>query len=487
MRFAAFLGILILMGTLIPSQTIGEENPDPILVFTNVLVSTDEMNYLHQVEPTMTLGDQGEVFIGFKNAYTFDGGGERVSYVFSDDDGETFFPPVEMPYFNTSDLSIQSDPWMHYFNNTLYFLYLEAGYEYSQMTMATSNTYGSSWNLVSATNASGFADKETFAIDSDGTIYLAYDDIVSNVLVKLSTSVDGGDSFNDTTLVLNGSYVGPYILPDRSNDNLYLAVTYLGDTPEKSEIFFTRSEDNGKTWKDPVDINSASNGSWFTRGSSGRPAVVSLAAMEQDSTGRIWLAWEDTSANTTYGGYDFNVWLSYSDDYGDTWSSRIMVNKFTEDKQWMPDIEIDSVGNVHLAYYDQSSVDTYSVKYRVLNTTSMTFGDEIIVSQTPTSSEFTRPGDYLTLKLDSDDVPHIVWSDGRDGEMDVYFGKLVESTALSTTSTSTTTPTSSISSTSQATPSSSEENLLDFSSIAMVALPIILLGVRRRFYSHRDE
>ena len=427
--------ILLLVFIPIPKQSIATETT---MKFSNILISTDESNYLHQVEPTMALSGDGEIFIAFKNAYTFDGGGEKVSFVMSPDNGESFSNPVEMSNFDPSHPSIQSDAWMQYFNGTLYFLYLESDFNtFSQMTMAQSDNYGSSFTTVSSTSALNFADKEMFAIDSDGSIYEVYDDVGSNVVLRLSRSTDGGKTFYDNVSVTEGDIVGPYIVPDLHNDNLYLAYTVLGNTPEQSDVFFTRSEDNGETWSKPIDINSASNGSWFTSGISGRPSVVTLASMEQDpESGRIWLAWEDTSANTTYGNYDFNVWLTYSDDNGSTWADRIMVNQYTNDKQWMPDIELDSMGNVHIAFYDESAVDSYDVKYKVYMIDSQEFTKEITVTNTSTSSVFTRPGDYLTLRLDKNDVPYIVWSDGRDGEMDVYFGKLSESvTSPSTSST----------------------------------------------------
>jgi len=413
------------------------------------------------VEPTMALSGDGEIFIAFKNAYTFDGGGERVSFVMSPDNGESFSNPVEMPYFDPSHPSIQSDAWMQYFNGSLYFLYLESDFDtFSQMTMTQSDNYGSSFTKVSSTSALYFADKEMFAIDSDGSIYEVYDDVGSNTtILRLSRSTDGGKTFHDDVNITEGNGVGPYLVPDLHNDNLYVAYTAYGNTPEESDVFFTRSGDNGDTWSKPIDINSASNGSWFTSGISGRPAIVTLASMEQDpESGRIWIAWEDTSANTTYGNYDFNVWLTYSDDNGSTWADRIMVNQYTNDKQWMPDIELDSMGNVHIAFYDESAVDSYDVKYKVYMIDSQEFTKEITVTSASTSSVFTRPGDYLTLRLDKNDIPYIVWSDGRDGQMDVYFGKLtdsVSSSSISSTVVSSTTTSNVSTNSSSDTPSSS--------------------------------
>ena len=43
------------------------------------------------------------------------------------------------------------------------------------------------------------------------------------------------------------------------------------------------------------------------------------------------------------------------------------------------------------------------------------------VAEYTTSSKFTRPGDYCTLRVDNNNIPHIVWTDGRVGHLDIYY------------------------------------------------------------------
>ncbi|MHA2462552.1 MAG: hypothetical protein ACXAEJ_15065, partial [Candidatus Thorarchaeota archaeon] len=45
----------------------------------------------------------------------------------------------------------------------------------------------------------------------------------------------------------------------------------------------------------------------------------------------------------------------------------------------------------------------------------------IAVADTDTSSVFTRPGEYNSIRLDSDGIPHIAWTDGRNGELDIFY------------------------------------------------------------------
>jgi hypothetical protein len=68
------------------------------------------------------------------------------------------------------------------------------------------------------------------------------------------------------------------------------------------------------------------------------------------------------------------------------------------------------------------------------------FGNPIDISNgVSTSNTFTRPGDYFTIRVDSNNVPHVVWSDGRNNEMDIYYAQGIKSSETTTSSDTTTT------------------------------------------------
>ena len=74
----------------------------------NILLSTDDSQWEHHVEPTMALGDDDRIYVGWKNAIEHDGGGKSVAYTYSMG-GETWQDPIDMdPFWSTG--SIQSDP-----------------------------------------------------------------------------------------------------------------------------------------------------------------------------------------------------------------------------------------------------------------------------------------------------------------------------------------------------------------------------------------
>ena len=120
-------------------------------------------------------------------------------------------------------------------------------------------------------------------------------------------------------------------------------------------------------------------------------------------------------------GVNFNVYLH-------------RVNPTTEGNQWNPEMAIDSSGRLHIAYYDEQQ-EHYRPYYRTVNFTGVerntpVFGDPIVIANTNTSSSFFRPGEYFSIQLDQDGIPHVTWSDGRNDEMDIYYahGLATEST-----------------------------------------------------------
>jgi hypothetical protein len=112
----------------------------------------------------------------------------------------------------------------------------------------------------------------------------------------------------------------------------------------------------------------------------------------------------------------------------------------------MPDMDIDSEDNLHIVYYSEvfGSYKPYYHKiivgggYREY----MKVGKANVITDVDTLANFTRPGDYFTVRADSDNMAHIVWTDGRDNEMDIYYAHQIEYEYNTTTTTTTTTTTS---------------------------------------------
>jgi hypothetical protein len=424
-----------------------------IIGFTaNKLLSIDDSNYDHHVEPTLAISDNGTLFAGWKNSETAIGSGARVSFAKSTDGGVHWSLPFNMPMFNVtilqnqfgicsepSIITRQSDPWLFWHNGMLYYAYLEFAPDvpwFTQITVARSNNTGQSWNPVSASYGSGFADKETMWVDnSSGTLYVAYDDIESNVTIRITRSTDNGESFDEIGVVgpPDPGHLAPYVTTNNEG-HVYIASSWFGQLG--GTLYLSSSEVMGVTFSEQQAINYG----FFADFTSvdGRPAKVTMPILRFDQNNRLYVLWADTYESDSR---TFDIYLRYSDDFGIHWSNRILINPVVEGDQWQPDMDIDSEGTLHITYYDERD-GFYKPYYRTIQFTGESrneslMSEPIAIANANTSSEFTRPGDYFTIRLDSNDIPHVVWTDGRNDEMDIYYAHGVR--PLPTT---TTTPTS---------------------------------------------
>ncbi|MFW9846664.1 MAG: sialidase family protein, partial [Candidatus Thorarchaeota archaeon] len=242
--------------------------PEVVEFSENVLLSTDDSTYPHHVEVSMAISDNGSIFAGWKNADTHNGPGIRVSVSKSVDRGATWTEPFDMPMF-TSGVTGQSDPWMAWHDDSIYYAYLEyaiEGPELSQITVARSDDYGVSWRPVTATYGDFDADKETMVISDDGTIYIAYCDTdniywVGESTLRLTRSIDGGLTFQETSTIteLSTWHHGPYITLSNQNQ---VYVVWLWLDPESLEwgnLYMSRSLDQGATFEEWHFVNDDGN------------------------------------------------------------------------------------------------------------------------------------------------------------------------------------------------------------------------------------
>lgn len=398
---------------------------------TNVLLSVNDTIYPQHVEPTLDISPNNTIFVGWKNAYTHNSGGVRVSFTKSSDNGLTWTSPIDMPMFKGMFTS-QSDPWIVFYNNTLFYTYLEFNpysNNFTQITLAKSQNYGQSWKLIPASNGTGFADKETFTVYNN-TIYMTYDDIGNETLTKLTRSDDFGDSFKEISIIPDNNtfdYAAPYVTTN-SSGAIYVAWLYVNKTTNFGDVFIDYSTDKGVTFHNDTDINPDGNFGTALE-YNGRPTKITLPVIKFDSKNRLYCLWSDLAPY----GTDWNIFLKYSDDYGKTWSQRIPIDNQTVGNQWLGDFEIDSQNNLHVVY--MSELNGWYKPYYSLITfkgSNYTISSPVPVANEYTSSDFVRPGDYLTIKVDSSNIPHVVWTDGRDYSLNIYYAHRIKQEQITT-------------------------------------------------------
>ncbi|MFX1286675.1 MAG: sialidase family protein [Promethearchaeota archaeon] len=410
----------------------------------NILLSTVDFPYSHHVEPTLAISEtDGTLFAGWKNAYSHNGPGVRVSFSKSTN-GKSWSEPFDMPMFENINTG-QSDPWLVWHDDTLYYAYLEYSMdtnELSQITVAKSTDSGETWRPVAASYGDGFADKETMTVSSNGTIYVTYDDINYDkncTTVRLTRSTDKGKTFHEIGVITDSisqpeSHLGPYVITDSKND-VYVAWIWFSNEVW-GDVYVVGSKDQGETFSEEIDINPESENATFENTSDESPSQASLPVLKFDNNNRLYALWAERFESD--GAWD--VYMKYSDDYGLNWSERYQVNPDIAYDQWQPDMDIDSKNRCHIVWYDEHE-DTFRPYYRLItfpedSTGEISYGDPIAIASANTSSSFTRPGDYFTIRVDSNDIPHVVWTDGREGEMDIYYSHGISDSTVTTSTTS---------------------------------------------------
>lgn len=171
----------------------------------------------------------------------------------------------------------------------------------------------------------------TTAVGPEGAVYVAGNaTTVGGFAVAKSTTLSDAKQAADFDFVTNldlggpqGAATGPnpvgllgqvWVAPDPTNPSrVYVASSIDPPGPDPLDVHFVRSEDGGETFSAPIRINDdPGTGAWQWFG------TMSVAP-----NGRIDIIWNDTRHDS--GGFDSQVYYSYSIDGGDTWSPNIAV------------------------------------------------------------------------------------------------------------------------------------------------------------------
>lgn len=366
----------------------------------------------------MVVDAQGTIYVGWKEANTPSGPGQRVAFSRSEDGGATWTVGALMDTITPENLA--SDPWLVTdASGKLYYArldYAPNGTEGS-LAVSTSTDGGRTWTSPSnPDDRRGFADKESMAYDGNGNLYVAYDDVLGNtsdqgdrVDLRVARSTDGGLGWSATVPVADtiGNILGP-VLAARPDGTVYAAWWNL----TAGNIMADVSHDRGRTWGADVRVNPVNGSAWSVNNS----WAGSMPSIATDAQGRVYIAWADR------GGGTLDVLVSRSVDGGATWSVPVRVNDATTRDQWMPSLVMDSQGVLHAAWMD-GRTGAWNVYYANSTDGGLTWTANVRVTTAETPLSFSRPGDYLALAADANGTAYVAWTDGRTGSLNIYFAR----------------------------------------------------------------
>jgi hypothetical protein len=189
---------------------------------------------------------------------------------------------------------------------------------------------GASWTTKRLSWISGNSLYPTIAIDSGENLHVVwYDNISGNFEIYYKKSTNSGVSWTTKRVTWNsGKSHNPTIAIDSSNN---IHVVWHDDTPNKWEIYYSRSTDGGTTWRTKRMTRNS--------GSSYYPIIAA------DSSDNIHVVWWDYDP-----GYS-EIYYKRSTDGGGAWTTKRLT--WNSEDSWYPAIAVDSNNHLHVVWQDR--------------------------------------------------------------------------------------------------------------------------------------
>jgi hypothetical protein len=186
----------------------------------------------------------------------------------------------------------------------------------------------------------------------------------------------------------------PFITSD-SSSNLYLAWTDETDilgAGDDRDVFFKFYNKTSSKWSNTELVSTESNERCYH---------LSLAT---DDKGTVYFAWID---ETDYlgAGTDSDLFYKYYNSTSMIWNQTEVLTPSSISSTLNPSLDVDSLGNVHIAWMDFYT--EYGIYYKYWNTTTRIWSSDTLISSESTGLLSIAP----ILSIDTLDNIHVVWMD----------------------------------------------------------------------------
>lgn len=175
----------------------------------------------------------------------------------------------------------------------------------------------------------------TLTVDKEGDLYITGNSNQAPIVVIKSTNaqdaganitwdfvtevdLDGGLGFGGINPqgLLGQAWVGVDTSDGPGEGNVYVLAS-VARTGDPVDVMFARSTDGGESFEPPIRINNDELGNWNWFG------TLSVAP-----NGRIDVVWLDTrNSNGGSGGFNSQLYYTFSEDQGDTWSKNQVLSE----------------------------------------------------------------------------------------------------------------------------------------------------------------
>jgi BNR repeat-like domain len=240
---------------------------------------------------------------------------------------------------------------------------------------------------------SGDSMEPVIAVDSTGSLHVAwYDYTPGNYEVYYRKSKDGGATWSAgkrLTWTSFDSYEVSLALDLSDNPH----VVWYEDTPAGNyEIYYKRSKDGGTTWSTARRLTATTTDSQYP--------VIAV-----DTSGYLYVAWSE------YIPGNSELYGKKSEDGGDTWSGKRVT--FTAGYSTFPDMVTDSSGSLHIVWAE-STPGNYEIYYKKTTDGGDTWSTKRLTFTVGYST-------FPDIAVDSSGNAHVVWHDDTPGNYEIYY------------------------------------------------------------------
>ena len=187
-------------------------------------------------------------------------GHSQVLYIESHDGGKTFGIPINI----SQSTGIADDPTIINRDSNVYVVWEDNSLGTFQVMFRVSNDNGSTFNApVNLSHGAGNASSPVMtAHGKGGDVNVVWEDNTGgNYQIIVGSSNDGGITWTTPFNISHDSGVAtnPIVVARGNNTGKNVFVAWQDTTPGNSQIFTATSNNNGKTWNNPINVSNDSS------------------------------------------------------------------------------------------------------------------------------------------------------------------------------------------------------------------------------------
>lgn len=400
--------------------------------FTNILIST--LNDPEEVSIAINPKNTNQIVAGsnINNAYRSNDGG--VSWIYQE--------------LTCQTLNVYGDPVMIWdTTNSCYYIHLSnpnpsitpGGSWVDRIVVQKSTNFGQNYSTCVGVGKNGgkVQDKAWAVVNPYNNelhiTWTQFDNYGSyapedSSIILYAKSIDGGNTFSLPKRI--SKFAGDCHDGDSTVEGAVPAIGPLGEIfvawAGKNGLMFQKSINGGLTWLPEEKLVNAFPGGWDYSISglsrcNGLPFTFCDLSNTSPFKGTIYINWSDQ----VNGSNDGDVWLTKSNNGGDSWSTPIKVNNDSPGKQqFMSTMSIDQVtGYLYILFYDRrnyTSGNNTDVYMAVSKNGGESFMNYKINSNSfsPNSNYFF--GDYIGISAHNNIIRPIWMQMNSGGALSVY-------------------------------------------------------------------